>query len=226
MGTYVRVTMRCMDRASLEQLLGQWLSLAEIGRRFGRHEATVSYWVKKHGLEAANHDKHAARGGIAREELERLVEARMSIAQIAEAVGRSKPTVRHWLIRVRIEDARRSWKAPAWPDQGGKAGWACDGDDALHLPWGDRVLPYWARLLPLQAVSIGGRGSEAQEGQGHPGRGGRRRLLHMRIRPQHACSALPSRRPIAEAARDQRQGSRDRSREAAGRGAQVRASML
>jgi transposase-like protein len=51
-----------MDRASLEQLLGQGLSLAEIGRRFGRHEATVSYWVKKHSLEAANREKHAARG--------------------------------------------------------------------------------------------------------------------------------------------------------------------
>jgi transposase len=92
-----------MDRASLEQLLGQGLSLAEIGRRFGRHEATISYWVKKHGLEAANREKHVSRGGIAREELERLVEARMSIAQIAEAVGRSKPTVRHWLIRYGLK---------------------------------------------------------------------------------------------------------------------------
>jgi transposase len=86
-----------MDRVSLEQLLGQGLSLAEIGRRFDLHEATVSYWLKKHGLEAANREKHAARGRIAREELEPLVEAGMSIAQIAESVGRSKATVRHWL---------------------------------------------------------------------------------------------------------------------------------
>jgi transposase len=86
-----------MDRASLEQLLAQGLSLAEIGRRFDRHEATVSCWVEKHGLQAANRDKHAARGGIAREDLEALVEADMSIAQIAEALGRSKATVRHWL---------------------------------------------------------------------------------------------------------------------------------
>jgi transposase len=43
-----------MDRASLEQLLGRGLSLAEIGRRFDLHEATVSYWVKKHGLEAVH----------------------------------------------------------------------------------------------------------------------------------------------------------------------------
>jgi IS30 family transposase len=32
-----------MDRASLEQLLNQGLSLAEIGKRFGRHESTVAY---------------------------------------------------------------------------------------------------------------------------------------------------------------------------------------
>lgn len=92
-----------MDRASLEQLLGQGLSLAEIGRRFGRHEATVSYWVKKYGLEAANSGKHAARGGIPRDQLETLVQAGASIAEIAEAVGRSKSTVRHWLIRFGLK---------------------------------------------------------------------------------------------------------------------------
>jgi transposase len=91
--------MRCMDRASLEQLLSRGLSLAEIGRRFGLHESTVGYWVKEHGLQAVNRDKHAAKGGLERAQLEALVKAGASIAQIAEAVGRSKATVRHWLIR-------------------------------------------------------------------------------------------------------------------------------
>jgi transposase len=86
-----------MDRASLEQMLGQGLSLAEIGRRFGRHEATVSYWLKKHGLDAANRGKHEAKGGLTRGELTPLVDAGMSITEIAEGVGRSKATVRHWL---------------------------------------------------------------------------------------------------------------------------------
>ncbi len=95
--------MRCMDRVSLEQLLGQGLSLAAIGRRFGRHESTVGYWVKKHGLQAVGRGMHAARGGLARPELERLVEEGVSIAQIAEAVGRSKATVRHWLIRYGLK---------------------------------------------------------------------------------------------------------------------------
>ena len=55
-----------MDRAALEQMLGDGLSLAEIGRRFGRHESTIAYWAEKHGLRAANRDKHAAKGGLER----------------------------------------------------------------------------------------------------------------------------------------------------------------
>jgi transposase len=86
-----------MDRASLEHLLGQQLSLAEIGRRFGLHEATVGYWVKKHGLEAVNREKHAARGGIAREDLESLVAAGASIAVISRKLGRGHGTVKYWL---------------------------------------------------------------------------------------------------------------------------------
>lgn len=81
----------------MEQLLGQGLSLAEIGRRFGRHEATIGYWVKRYGLEAANHRKHVAKGGITQEVLKPLVDAGMSTADIAESVGLSKTTVRHWL---------------------------------------------------------------------------------------------------------------------------------
>ena len=92
-----------MDQTSLEQLLRQGLSLAEIGRRFGVHESTVAYWVEKHGLHAAHKDKHAARGGLTREELEPMVEAGMTIAQVAAAVGRSKATVRHWLARYDLK---------------------------------------------------------------------------------------------------------------------------
>jgi transposase len=86
-----------MDREPLECLLGQGLSLAEIGRRFGTHESTVGYWVKKHGLQAAKRDRHVARGPLSRSDLETLVAAGLSTAQIAERVGRSQATVRHWL---------------------------------------------------------------------------------------------------------------------------------
>jgi len=97
-----------MDRTSLEQLLGRGLSLAEIGRRFGLHESTVGYWVEKHGLQAVNRDKYAARGGLERDELEALVEQGASIAQIAETVGCSKGSVRHWLSRYRLRTQGRT----------------------------------------------------------------------------------------------------------------------
>jgi transposase len=89
--------MQCMDRASLEEFLSQGLSLAEIGKRFGKHEATVAYWLKKHGLAAVNRDKHTAKGGLDQRDLEMLVDTGASLAEIAEKVGRSKATVRHWL---------------------------------------------------------------------------------------------------------------------------------
>jgi transposase len=100
-----------MDRDVLHMLLTEGRSLAEIGRQVGLHESTVGYWVKKHGLVAANRDKHAARGGIARTQLEALVEEGMSIAQIAGRVGCGKATVRHWLcehgLRTRRVELRR-----------------------------------------------------------------------------------------------------------------------
>lgn len=98
-----------MDCASLEKLLGEKQSLAEIGRRFGLHEATVGYWVQKHGLEAANRDKHAAKGPLRREELQPLVAAGRSSRQIAEELGRSQTTVRHWLREygLRTKQAER-----------------------------------------------------------------------------------------------------------------------
>jgi len=88
-----------MDRASLEHLLGQGLSLAEIGRRFGRHEATVAYWLKKYGLDAVGSEKYAPRGGLRREQLEPLAAEGASLAEIASAVERSTATVRHWLAK-------------------------------------------------------------------------------------------------------------------------------
>lgn len=89
--------MQCMDRTSLEQLLDQGLSLAEIGRRVDLHEATVGYWVKKHSLKAVGSEKYAPRGGLRREELEPLVTEGATLAQIADTVGRSLATVRYWL---------------------------------------------------------------------------------------------------------------------------------
>lgn len=92
-------TIAGMDRALLAELLGEGLSLAQIGRRLDRHESTVAYWVRKHGLAPANAEKHESRGAVARETLERLVITRRSVREIATEVDRSPGTVRHWLRR-------------------------------------------------------------------------------------------------------------------------------
>jgi transposase len=92
-----------MDRATLETMLGEGLSLAEIGRRLGRHESTVAYWVAKHRLRATGRERHAAKGPLRRDELEALIAEGLSIAQIAERVGRGPATVRHWLRRYGLQ---------------------------------------------------------------------------------------------------------------------------
>src|ERR1700722_6853932 len=98
--------MQCMDRIVLEQLLGEGHSLGEIGRRLGRPESTVSYWVARHGLRPNGHERHSARGGLAKERLEALVDAGMSTSEIAAAVDRSKTSVRHWLRRHGLKTQR------------------------------------------------------------------------------------------------------------------------
>jgi transposase len=88
-----------MDERWLESCIAEGLSLERIGRLADRHPSTVAYWLDKYGLSAPGREKHAARGAIAREELEVLVDSGASIAEIGERLGRSKATVRHWLGR-------------------------------------------------------------------------------------------------------------------------------
>jgi transposase-like protein len=71
----------------------------------------VGYWVARFGLKAIHAERHAPRGGLARLELEPLVEMGLTIAEIATHVGRSKSTVRYWLkrheLRTRSGPGRR-----------------------------------------------------------------------------------------------------------------------
>jgi transposase len=101
-----------MDRAALERMLGEGLSLAEIGRRVGRHESTVAYWADEHGLRANHHERHAARGDVERDSLEVLVGEGMSIAQIAAELDRSKAAVRHWLRKYGLRTNRSAGSRP------------------------------------------------------------------------------------------------------------------
>jgi transposase-like protein len=91
-----------IERERLVAWVEGGVSLEQIGREVGRHPSTVAYWLAKHGLSAPGREKHAPRGPIDREELAALVEAGASIAELADHLGRSKATVRHWLKRFEL----------------------------------------------------------------------------------------------------------------------------
>ena len=97
-----------MDRADLETQLAEGRSLAEIGRRTGKHPSTVSYWVRKHGLELTESARHAPRGCVPKDVMASLVERGLSTREIAEAVGRSQHTVRYWLGKYGLSTGRPS----------------------------------------------------------------------------------------------------------------------
>jgi transposase-like protein len=88
-----------MDRDWLEARLEGGDSIEAIAREVGRDPSTVSYWVNKHGLKSGYAPTHAPRGALSRDTLVPLIEAGLSIRQIAAEVGRSPSTVRHWLRR-------------------------------------------------------------------------------------------------------------------------------
>jgi transposase-like protein len=95
-----------MVKADLERWIEQGKSLEEIARLVGRHPSTVGYWVAKHGLRAAHHERHAPRGGLSREVLEPLIETGASTRTIAGELGISQATVNHWLRKLGLETLR------------------------------------------------------------------------------------------------------------------------
>src|SRR3954471_1946561 len=96
-----------MQKEFLEQCLGEGMSLEAIGKRVGKHESTVSYWLKKHGLEAVRAEKHTAKGAPSKEEMERLLAAGLSLRKIAQRMDRSLATIRHWMKRYELKPAPR-----------------------------------------------------------------------------------------------------------------------
>jgi transposase len=174
-------TIRCMDRTSLEQMLDQGLSLAEIGRRFDLHESTVGYWVEKHGLRAANRDKHVARGRLERRDLAPLVAAGMSTTQIADAVGRSKTTVRHWL--------REYGLATQWAERRRASG---EGQPRLRLRCPRHGMTIFRRRSDsgykcarcrTEAVS-----RRRTQGQAHTSGGGGRQMCRLWLQSLRCCA--------------------------------------
>lgn len=96
-----------MDRGWLEEQLATGRSIESIAREVDRDPSTVSYWVRKHGLESSHAPRHAARGGIDRDLLAELVERGLTTREIAAHVDRSQSTVRHWLGEHGLKTRRR-----------------------------------------------------------------------------------------------------------------------
>ncbi|HEX6603187.1 MAG TPA: helix-turn-helix domain-containing protein [Solirubrobacterales bacterium] len=110
-----------MQKELLEECLAEGMSLEAIGKRVGKHESTVSYWLKKHGLAASGHETHAPNQKVDPERLRTLVEAGAPIQEMGEAfdVGRAEVAEeetcgRGWrsLCSVRL---RRASGGPAVP---------------------------------------------------------------------------------------------------------------
>jgi transposase len=95
-----------MDADWLASRLAEGRSIEAIAREAGRSPSTVGYWVNKHGLASTHASKHAARGGVDRTELEALVALGMPIRAMAEQLGVSYTTVRHWLKRYELTTPR------------------------------------------------------------------------------------------------------------------------
>jgi transposase len=96
-----------VDKKFLQECLAQGMSLEVIGVSVGKHESTVSYWLKKHGLVAAQAEKHSAKGAPEKVELERLLVAGLSLREIAQRLDRSLATIRHWVGRYELKPSPR-----------------------------------------------------------------------------------------------------------------------
>src|SRR4051812_15564371 len=118
-----------MDRDWLEAQLTAGRSIESIAREVGKHPSTVGYWVKKHGLESSHAAKHAARGGVAREALQELVERGMSMRQIGEELGLSFAAIQYWLAKYDLKteplhySRRDAVKTPSTLRECSKHGW-------------------------------------------------------------------------------------------------------
>lgn len=95
-----------MEKEFLEECLTEGMSLEAIGKQVGKHESTVSYWLKKHGLEAVRSEIHAPNGKVDPQQLRTLAEEGSSIQEMGEALDVGRTTVRYWLRKLGLETQR------------------------------------------------------------------------------------------------------------------------
>jgi transposase len=100
-----------MTKEELQRHLAEGLTLREIGERTGRHLTTVGYWLKRHGLRAANSQRFAPKGSdLSKERLEELIAQGASLSDLAEVLSLSVSTVRHWLRKYELKTSQTGWR--------------------------------------------------------------------------------------------------------------------
>ena len=104
-----------MEAPWLASQLDAGRSIESIAREAGLSASTVAYWVNKHGLTSQHAERHRARGGLTREQLEPLVEEGCSIREIAAQLGVSAGTVRHWLKKHELRTRPRRYSLRGEP---------------------------------------------------------------------------------------------------------------
>jgi transposase len=95
-----------VEKSFLEERLAEGMSLDAIGEVVGRHPSTVSYWLKKYGLEAGGSTRHSPKGAVDRGLLRQRVAEGKSIREIADELGAGYSTVRYWIRREGLETER------------------------------------------------------------------------------------------------------------------------
>jgi transposase-like protein/DNA-directed RNA polymerase subunit RPC12/RpoP len=94
-----------MEKAWLAARLAEGRSFESLARELGCHPSTVSYWARKHGLGSSHAARHTGRGGIDQRLLREIVACELPVRDMAEALGCSPTTVRHWLRRYGMTSA-------------------------------------------------------------------------------------------------------------------------
>ncbi|MFL5871784.1 MAG: helix-turn-helix domain-containing protein, partial [Solirubrobacterales bacterium] len=102
-----------MDRDQLKHWLEEGLSLPQIGKLTGRDPSTVGYWVQKHGFVANGKARFSPRGGLTREQLQRLVESGATFQEMAESLDRSIATIRRQLKKQGLTVTRKGGPRPS-----------------------------------------------------------------------------------------------------------------
>lgn len=95
-----------MDKGYLEVKLSDGWSLKRIASEHGCSPGTVGYWVKRHGLEANGSRKFRPGKGLRREQLAPLVEAGLTLGQIATELRVGINTVRYWIAAYSMQTPR------------------------------------------------------------------------------------------------------------------------